>query len=284
MKSQPVVHVGFPKCASTFLQKQIFPNLQTYEYIADARPGLDPAIRNYYPQLGDSPWIAGLKGRRVAVSLERLLGFLYSPAMHPEKAIDAGILNIFRYMGTAVTFIVVVRRQDDLVLSRLRHKHKVVTRAAHLFLDFPLRKGPCGEFHGVTKAGVWLSSLDYYNRIMPLVYLFGRENVHVLLYEELRDSPQRFLEALSVALGEDVTPMISRIDRRENVSVREVPPQHWAVQKLDSMLGGRLATFLPRRTLSLAAGFQSELTEIYRPGNRRLAEFFDLDLDRYGYC
>ena len=122
MKSQPAVHVGFPKCASTFLQKQIFPNLQTYEYIADARSGLDSAIRNYYPELGGSPWVAGLKGRRVAVSLERLLGFTYSPAIHPEKAIDAGILNIFKYVGAAVTLVIVIRRQDDLVLSRLRHK------------------------------------------------------------------------------------------------------------------------------------------------------------------
>lgn len=211
------------------------------------------------------------------------MGFIYSPVVQVGKAIDAGIINIHRYLGSDVSILVIIRRQDDIVLSRLRHKHKNYSKPEDLFLDFPVSRGLGGTFRFKTKAGLMASCLDYYSRIMPLVYLFGEENVHVLVYEDLIEDPENFFGVLSQVLDEDVSSMITRIEHRENISSRKMITQNRIIQKCNLILGKRLEYFLPKREILLSDESREEIMCLYKENNRRLSDFFSIDLKRYEY-
>ncbi len=131
--------------------------------------------------------------------------------------------------------------------------------------------------------GYLLTSFDYFGRLMPLVDLFGKDRVKILLYEDLVADPDQFFIGLSEVLEEDVSFLVSRATHREKESPRWAPPWHPIFQKANQLTGGLVNRVLPKREIDISEHYAEGLMEIYRDGNRRLSSFFGLDLDKYGY-
>jgi hypothetical protein len=270
MRQHPVVDLGFPKCASTFLQRQIFPNLRSYEYL-QMYAETQEIIRKFPHELTDSSPLARLQGKRALISRERILAPAVSPRILPEQAVNAAIWNIHAALGRDVTLLVVIRRQDDIVRSRFRHKYKALLSPDNYFVDFQ------------STNGVYLTGYDYFSRLIPLAELFGRERVKILLYEDLVENQPRFFSALSDALDEDVSALADRAVARENVSEKRAPVQSLILQRLNNRMRGRLDRILPKREIDISNTFAEELMSIFKDGNRRLSDYFGLSLARYGY-
>ena len=92
MNERMVFHLGFPKCASTFLKKQVFPNLQTYAYVDD-RAASDVMITHDFHELPEVFALARRLNRLSGGILERLV---------PSRGIDItakfaeGVLSQYR--------------------------------------------------------------------------------------------------------------------------------------------------------------------------------------------
>jgi hypothetical protein len=282
MRQHPVVHLGFPKCASTFLQRQIFPNLRSYEYL-QMYAETQEIIRKFPHELIDSSPLARLQGKRALISRERILAPAVSPRILPEQAVNAAIWNIHAALGRDVTLLVVIRRQDDIVRSRFRHKYKALLSPDNYFVDFPGRRRRSNVWDFQSTNGVYLTGYDYFSRLIPLAELFGRERVKILLYEDLVENQPRFFSALSDALDEDVSALADRAVARENVSEKRAPVQSLILQRLNNRMRGRLDRILPKREIDISNTFAEELMSIFKDGNRRLSDYFGLSLARYGY-
>jgi hypothetical protein len=282
MRQHPVVHLGFPKCASTFLQRQIFPNLRSYEYL-QMYAETQEIIRKFPHELTDSSPLARLQGKRALISRERILAPAVSPRILPEQAVNAAIWNIHAALGRDVTLLVVIRRQDDIVRSRFRHKYKALLSPDNYFVDFPGRRRRSNVWDFQSTNGVYLTGYDYFSRLIPLAELFGRERVKILLYEDLVENQPRFFSALSDALDEDVSALADRAVARENVSEKRAPVQSLILQRLNNRMRGRLDRILPKREIDISNTFAEELMSIFKDGNRRLSDYFGLSLARYGY-
>ncbi len=282
MRQHPVIHIGFPKCASTFLQRQIFPNLRSYKYL-DMYAETQEIILKFPHELADPSPLARLRGTRSLISRERILAPAVSPRILPEQAVNAAVWNIRAAFGRDVTLLVVIRRQDDIVRSRFRHKYRALLSPDHYFVDFPGRRRRSEVWSFKSRNGVYLTGFDYFSRLMPLGELFGRERVKILLYEDLVENQPQFFAQLSDALDEDVAALADRAVVRENVSDRRPPVQSVMLQGLNNRLGNRLAHVLPKRKIDIPDTFAAELMSIYKDGNRRLSDYFGLPLAKYGY-
>lgn len=283
MRQHPVFHLGFPKCASTFLQRQIFPNLRTYTYL-EANEETKEIIRYYPHEVPKNTTLARIAGSRAIVSRERFLSARLSPLLFADHMVNASMWNLRQLYGDNITLLIVIRRQDDLVRSRFRHKHSSLLREDLYFLDYPA-KGLTGwkTWNFQTRGGVYLTSYDYLSRLMPLAQLFGKDRVRVLLYEDLVADRAKFFSDLSAALDEDVSFLIPRASAKENVSKRQAPPPNPILKKINRLTNGLTERLLPERTVDVSADFAQRLMDIYRDGNKRLSSYFELGLDRHGY-
>jgi hypothetical protein len=197
------IHLGYQKSGSTFLQSMFF---SAHPEIADILwPNKDREVRtllqaeilrrsvlNYDAaeiKRRVESCLAAAENRRdgikvVGLSSEELTGFPY---------VDLTIIaeRLREIFGDAQV-IVVVRNQIDLITS---------------FYAECLKGGFFGnldsflEYHYWNRVNGLLPSLEYSKIIDAYVGLFGKENVHVLLFEDLRRDPQAFCDDLGYRLG-----------------------------------------------------------------------------------
>jgi hypothetical protein len=143
----------------------------------------------------------------------------------------------------------------------------------------------------------YISTLRYYEFISEYWRLFGKENVTVLLFEELVQSPASFFEKLACFFGVDRVAQTGADSPRRNtrptgkallyyklrgyfphmLPSRLLPPAaiQWARNFLSSGANGR--------NEKLPLDMQERLMDMYRESNRKLQQELGVELGKYGY-
>lgn len=138
----------------------------------------------------------------------------------------------------------------------------------------------------------------YIEYVSAWVTRFGRERVHVLLFEELKQEPRAFMQDLARRLRIDPT-FYDRYDfprRNETIHVRH-PALHRRVRRLNGLLAGAEVAGLKSMMKSVYLKAQSgrtargkgaadrqtlaELDQEFQPYNQRLADELGLDLSTW---
>lgn len=300
------LHVGFPKTGTTTLQKHLFSKHSGIHYVGkpyvdvDLENGIssliqqdsiayDPGfIRAYWCQLREE-----IKGRDEVLLLsdERLVS--------PTKVRDRGIVaarlhDVFRPCKILIT----IRNQLDILVSA--------------YVNGGCRIGGVSRFSGlVIELDEWLTEalekrdrsyigcVDYDALVRCYVELFGRENVFVLLFEELRSDPFGFSARIAENLGVGVDEACRVFgSNHENARLRQSEFDFARLRTAFFPVGeNRIGRFLFHSCLKLRSAIKgngrtdvsipnewvSRLSDCYRSGNSRLAKEFNLPLDRYGY-
>ncbi|HXJ83631.1 MAG TPA: sulfotransferase [Candidatus Methylomirabilis sp.] len=197
-----IVHIGYHKTASTWLQVCVFP------YCAGVRYG-DPLCNDFVTNLATAPERAFFAEgfRRVLRQIESQSS---GPLLLSNEGLsgslwdgdEIGLRNAARLHRVipAGRIMIVVRRQDEMLRSiHAQYVNEGGTR--------PLR-----EFVGRSVEGSRFSlrHLEYDRLIGRYVELFGRDRVWVVPYEHLRAGRERFLDALCAFLGAELTAEVSR--------------------------------------------------------------------------
>jgi len=306
-----VIHVGYHKSASTFLQRRVFPALPVnYLYfhgpggeivrMVQSVPELDPErVRG---------WVAEELNKQselhniTVLSHEQLSG-------HPHGHRGVDPRTAARNLSAAfpeARILVIIRNQFDYLASIYAYRVAVKgleTRPLEAFLD---QEGELGLF----------DKLEYDLLIAEYTRLFGQNRVLVLPMEMLARSPESYLDSVASFVG--VPPVQVEATDRVNVSTRRVPIiRFWrpvnrvfevllnalivvsgkqdqrypfrglryglyGLKRRATRLLGRAFEGSQRLDVTSYSGYR-ELAVRYAESNRRLEAITGLDLQQYGY-
>ena len=287
-----VLHIGYAKAATTFLQKQVFPNIPDINYIG----------RSYGEGLSDgaeAKWVYDFAfeenisidefANKIAQSIvnkNELNVISHEVLLRPYKSyrLIKRISALKEYFGD-IKIVLSIRNQTDIVLSRSVHDREIIdyksisealdfegttqckwphcsTRGVNLF-----KKGDCA----CRKAGVKFINVPFYNYLSlycQLSAIFGSNSVHVIVSEALKDDCVSELNRLMRFLD------IKLVDMEfvQAINSREENTRH----------GSRLyKEYLAEYE---ASGKRMEVFEYFKETNAVLSKCLQLSLDKYGYC
>ena len=296
----PVVHIGYHKTATSWLQKRFFGRLGGRvalfgldklrgELIAPPPLEFDPLrCRRYLAELQ-----AAHAGRVSVFSAERLSGNPHSGGYDAAE-----IANRIRSSFDEARILIVVREQVAMLVSSYKQYVRVGGICTFEEYLFPPRDGRIPLFR--------LDNFRYHHLVEHYVRLFGARHVLVLPYELLRTDPAAFARrvldyagldgveppdpASDVRVNVSLTDLQTRLRRRVNLlglgkSLYPVRPRApWLAARLFRLIDALGATRIGRRP---SGGFReraaSAAGDRYASSNRRLQRYVSYDLAAFGY-
>ncbi len=210
----PIIHVGFPKTASTWFQKAFYPYVRSPRYIGrDALKAaladwnaldFDPAA--FRESLGLSAGEPGL------ISEEGLVGYLHNGGV--GGMVTKVIAEQLKQAYPDARIVLFIRAQPSiLVAAYAQYVRSGGTRGARRYFfpkDYLI--GPNAATYKQPRFDV---DFFRYSRVIDLYeQLFGREQVHVFLYEQFVGGGMDFLREYAEELALDVDWDKISIDRK----------------------------------------------------------------------
>jgi hypothetical protein len=308
--SGPIVHIGYHKTATTWLQTHFFPSVRNYRFAGKA--ALESAILNehalaYDPADARARLLQGETApANVILSHEAFSGTPHVGGL--QGFYPTGMAQRLRATLPESRIVVILRNQIDIVPTAYKQYVRVGgTHRIDRYIHAAER-----QMVGVHKPRKIPSfSLDHFNfdRLIGLYEeLFGRERVHVFLYESFKHDPRAFLSDMAERLDFDVDvadlPLAAEnVSFRRNTlamarllnhfTARNIPdkrcflnviPSHIVIRRLlDPINRTPLAGPKLRPRDLLTPRMQAEIESHYAPGNARLAARHGLPLKAYGY-
>ncbi len=293
ISSNPVViHPGLVKTATSTLQKHVFRRHPGINYLGQPSPTPELAWALRHVCQADS----------IDYEPERLKGTLHEAVARA----DPGLTSLLSYENFALheskdkgmvaerlnalfpqaRIVFTIRRQEDLVVSfYLQRLRTLIKRKAYV---------PFEEWYWVSGREPHRTILDdlrYSRMIGYYVRLFGRERVHVLLFEHLRRDPDAYAKAFANIIGVDAA-MFRQLmaGKRENPAMSQRHLAFWRrfghllPRKLvrDWSRSDALRRGAPAR-IDVPESIRQHIRELCAEDNAELARTFGLDLAGSAY-
>lgn len=268
-EARVVIHIGWHKSASTFLQEGFFREVgANYQPLAAFPPGFsrpagaDGLIDLVEAQSGfDAEKLrqllappAGSPSSLTIISHEEISG-------HPHGYALIDPFTSARNLAAAfpdAKIVAITRNQFDYILSLYCYRVAVRGHESRSLARFVSEE---------LEAGL-LNHLQYDRLIREYIRLFGLDNLLVLPMEMLRTNPQRFFDSLSAFI--DCTPRASPASRAANESTRQA----------STLALWRAANFIFSAALKLLLLLQGQNPADHAPDKRKIYPFLRL---RYRY-
>lgn len=297
MKERVVIHPGFSKTATTLLQERVFDRLPGVCNLGKPgfgreRGGVGPPswrdslshLRDAGPRRFDAiamrdAWLhvrqlAGAHDGTLLVSHEGLTTNLFEQSWFRRKP-TLWARGVFRHrvdvarrlkeMVGAATILFTIREQAAWFFS--------------FYVDSVRRHGLAETVdswltRGLARPDDFLRDPDFSRIVSVYADIFGRRNVHVLLYEELISQPDTFARRFARACGIDESATAAAFDGvlEHRVKSRD---------QVEQVKGRRDRVDVPDR---LAESLARRVRDHCRPGNRLLETEFGVDLAAHGYA
>jgi hypothetical protein len=304
MDRRIVLHTGFMKTGSSYLQANVFPGLgevRTYSYDHPFLP-LAIGVRNAAP---DADLSEQRKVMRDWVSASDLPVQLFS-----WEGLVGGYLADYQQFPAVTTFLkstfpdahilLCIRRQDALVDSLYRQSlHTYHFSGVAEFLN----RGPegFGPWREGARANIDVRSLAFGPVVDAYEAAFGADRVHVLPYELMRADPPEFYRRLSSALGAEVgipaavdtsnrsySALSVRVARVLNRFYRTPHNPRGLIRPETLDLRALLQRGLDRLFYSkgevIPAAWAREIMDLHAADNRALDKRRQIGLAALGYC
>ena len=323
MRDRIFIHAGFPKAASTTLQRHLFNRHSEIQYLGlyplrnigidtvedevSAVYLQDEELRSFYNNIVDLDVIEyeasankrlfesvtekyiDSAGKCMVLSNEKLTSVFFA---HCDNGVKAERLADL-FPGAKV--ILVIRNQYDWLKSQYRD---------HPFDPRNFAIGKPVSLDDWFKIAFWnkhiklFQMLNYIDIIDYYAKLFGEANVGIFLFEELSQDVAAFSRKISSFMG------INRLEtanllagKHENKGVSRRYNVYRACKRkylgwfsrnriLSARLEGVLDAYLKSgkaADYALSPENLSRVEKYFSPGNRKLAEKYELDLEKYGY-
>lgn len=210
--SKTVIHIGYHKTASTFLQNNLFPYIDVnYAFMANRNRDIlnnietkDFKIELHNEYMNE---LFGEKKYNVdLISHEALSGF--PDGKRPEASFI--IADNLKKIYPDAKILIVLRNQFDYILSFYTYRVAVKGEEYRSFKIF-LKKA---EKKGLFKKMIYHELVDYY------IKLFGHENILLIPMEVLRSDENTFLKDITNFIGVPLPKIISNTPR--NVSTKKI--------------------------------------------------------------
>jgi hypothetical protein len=295
------LHLGLPKTGTTFLQKNVFPNLEGITYLDHLK---NPEILGLYGKIGEEN-ISDAECEQICEELlpKNAAGpFLISReqfSCSPINIRKKSWLDLFRdlkriFSGNfKVCPVVTLREQSDHLISL--YKQCLLMGDYRDFADFIKEK----ENHSLGNLPLteWYK---YSNTLDELSGLYGKKNLDIEIYNDLREDPKSFIDSLADSMGSEIRKEVFpnrvnpglgkyqvRLAKIMNRMIRSgrnpsgiIPvkalsfPIIWPRWILQNPIGNRIFTkkYKPPQEIL------SRLKKKWIPDNKRLDKNYDVDL------
>jgi hypothetical protein len=304
----PIVHVGFPKTATTWFQKSFYPHVRNARYVD--RANVNAAFLEGHALAFDPENARATLGlvddEAVILCEEGLSGYLHNGGV--AGFVTKGVAEAIHAALPEAHIVLFIRAQPAIITAS--YLQYVRSGGTHGPLRYVFPKDFLSGHAAVTYKQPRFD-IDHfaYGRLVALYEsLFGRERVHVFLYEEFQQDGPGFLRRYAAELGLEIDwgkvslatrlpsygLTLTRLGRVLNLfTARSVMDKHhlfefpaW-YQARRSLLEGLNRTRLfgrpppPERLLGKDALRRIEAH--FAEDNRRLAASRNLPLERFGY-
>jgi hypothetical protein len=304
------LHIGIPKTASTWLQNKIFPQLEHLHYLNCPKSNLfvsgdspqkekrmmekifksssqiwqgfgDTIFRD---MLGDqSAWLD--EGRDLLIS-EEMIGRQGSRPALLAAHLRKMKLKAFEWGFDRFSIICMIRRQDHwLAYHYAQISDRLQNPGQSDFEKF------VQEVASPRKSRYGFGMLLDYNILYDhLIEVSGNDNLLILPYELLKDTPGTFLNLILQNLDtpEDKVKSICTSTTNKKANVRS--EQENEVWKLRDTHNRKVKRLLHRwllqeknQTIEITPDLKNIIHRAYSIGNQKLAAKTDLALEQYGY-
>ncbi|MCB9233630.1 MAG: sulfotransferase [Bacteroidia bacterium] len=200
-----IIHVGMPKTATTFLQKEVFPKVEGAFYYGRDHDLWDlifhlPFKHRRFEDVGAlQARIAAARERigekTLLISHESLSGHPWHNFMNHEEG-----AAMLKELFPEAKILITLRRQDDFLESLYLHSLQVgFAQKVNRFLNF--EQGKFGSYRYNGGLNIDVHKLDYAWMVDVYAELFDRENVLVLPYEEIKKDSKGFLDKIFAFAG-----------------------------------------------------------------------------------
>lgn len=306
MRSVPiVVHVGYPKTATTTFQVHVFPNHPEIDYLGKFIPSHDYRGQGVYDQIDallhrsalHPPDLTFLQRYLEAARQQsnRKVVLVSSEAfVHPtvidiamvaerlKEAVGDGriLITIREQIGAILSFYWMHGRHGQFLSFGARDSSK---RSA-----FPLSFSEWIEAQLIVPDKNYLATLRYDEVLDCYVKFFGKENISVLLFETLLRTPDAYARQLGGILGVD-TQIINDLMAGSHENASGNSENQWGIDDVgkkqkDSFLVRHWRRNNERKLSASEIGQISDLREYYKLGNRRLISEYAMQVDNFGYA
>ena len=205
---------------------------------------------------------------------------------------DVFLSNLAKISDHRLKILVIIRRQDNLVQSWLKYKPYRYNSFKSFFLDLPTTDLGNKRIRMNYSKGVALArSFDFFHNIRRLEGLVSADNIHVLVYEDLVENPRVFFDSLGRIFGQSLEDQMSLAERKIN----ETGPAKPIIGPFREQFSRPFRKLLPSQVRKvgfqllaqdnsvMSEGDRNTVLDLYRESNRRLSEWKNLNLGRYGY-
>lgn len=296
---KPIVHVGYPKTGTTWFQTVFFPNVQNVKYISKEEVKkniIEPSFFEFNA-LNIKDLVFDEKEVTYLLSSEDFIGAI-NAGWNRGLSMKENALRIKQIFGD-VTIVLFIRNQIELLSSAYSQyiKNGGTYKIKKYLTNF--KQMLFSKDH-----------LDFYSTIKFYEDYFGKDNVHIFLYEDFEKNPRDFVKMFSekykLNFDENEINFDLRVNRklhpRLTNSLRKinklsshgnafknyyihVPPIHLTLRKFIFWLN-------ERRLFSIQESFSKkilkkqyqEIYDFYSEKNRMLINEYDLvNIKEYNY-
>lgn len=285
------VHVGLHKTATTYLQVDVFPHLSGVNYINGNDSALLSWKRRMYmqdPLIFDveqarNTILSHMEGDNNLLSTEALSG---SP-MGQYLGRDL-ILQKLKAMFPEARIILGIRAQPDIIWSLYKN---YVRKGGTCRLDQMV--DPYGAVVG--RDFIDLDTYKYGPYLDRISSLFGRENLHIVVFEQLAMDRDGLLRGLSdflgaeiegatatdkraVGIGDRAVPVIRALNNVFMARGRETPRRLAAIRRMSKLLDRAVGLLPPREAATGDKAVLHPLPDYYRADNSDIDTRYGLGL------
>ena len=127
----------------------------------------------------------------------------------------------------------------------------------------------------------FLCGLNYHRIVEHYRKLFGKNNVEILLFEDILNKPVEFCNQIScfMKINPDTTQSLLTGSSPERTSKRFIGDR---IPKISSILPPLVKSFLKRKT-QIKEADRVKIAENFRYSNRKLQQDFGLNIEQYNY-
>ena len=282
MPTRPLIHIGYHKTATTWMQRQLFVPAHGYHQIATHEDVFEYMVEPH-----------GLVFSPSSIQ-ERIAAAYTSMAEDQVPVISSEILSGHPFFGGRESDIYAARlaqiAPDARILVSIRAQMKILPS---VYMQYLLRGGTMRYtdfFSGENPLGFFRFSPDHfkYDRLIGLYQsLFGAENVHVLTQESLYADMEKTARDIAAFCDNSLFEKVQNTQQRENASYPE-NAAHWlrrvnhfkknVLNPTPTLNLGGGGDFLFR---AVGAGFRSELSKKLLGSPRPVSQFVAENFDGY---
>jgi Sulfotransferase domain len=284
-----ILHIGYPKAGSTWLQTRFFPAVEGVHF--------DPSMRALHDALAEFEIF--YDRRRVSRCIEEAhtrassaLALVYSHeglVLGNMARMPSVMCRRLREVLPNAHILIVVRNQRDILWSRYQHDVRKGLGASYKrFVTHsrfePIRK----RYYFDAIVGLYRESFERV-QVMLFERLFSKETTAELLrFMGLPDA--RFEGALSAPVNRGLTSPVVKLTRALNC-VLATYYQEYDRPRLHNLWRYRIAPQVDQLVRRVGWGaavrrppdLDELIVDRYRDSNRNLQRFFDFDIREYGY-